>query len=161
MSTVNVVVRYNGKLYKSTRYIDKIRDCIHNIGFVENNISYLTDNILIDNIFTKMAPSSMGLIVVDFDSNIIINYNAGSTVGTIKKGHETESLKDFYDKKRVILDEIDYMLDLRPFVVDNYNYEFASDGELVIKKLLSLGFKLTKDELKQWNNWFASKKRKK
>ena len=60
-----------------------------------------------------------------------------------------------------MLDEIDYMLDLKPFVVDNYNYEFSSDGELVLKKLLSLGFKLTKYELKQWNNWFYKRKEKK
>lgn len=161
MSTVNVIVRYNGRLYKSTRYIEKIRDCIHNIKFVEKNIDYLNKNILINNIFTKMAPSSMGLIVIDFNSNIIINYNLGTTIGTIKKSQETKSLQDFYDKKRIMLDEIDYMLDLKPFVVDNYNYEFSSDGELVLKKLLSLGFKLTKYELKQWNNWFYKRKEKK
>ena len=154
MSKVNVVVRYNGATYKCIRTIKEVSESIHSMDFVEDNHDYLMKNILKHNIFGKLAPREKGLIVIDYENHTIINLCGGLMAGAIKKGEETKQLNKFYENKRVMLDKIDYMLDLRPFTVDTYNSSFKSDSELVFKKLQELGFKFTDDELKEWQTWY-------
>ena len=158
MSKVSVVVRYNNDIFKCIRTIDEVKESIHSMDFVEANIHHLT-KMFKNNIFGKLAPCEKGLIVIDFKSHTIINLCTGLMAGAIKKGEENEQLKKFYEHKRVMLDEIDYMLDLRPFTVDTYNSAFKSDSELVFKKLQKLEFKFTDDELKQWQVWYKGYKK--
>lgn len=154
LSKVNVIVRYNNTIHKCIRNVQEIKESIHSMDFVEANHDHRMDNILKHNIFGKLAPRENGLVVIDYENNTIINLCTDLMAGAIKKGEETVELQRFYDKGRVMLDKIDYMLDLRPFTVDTYNSAFKSDSELVFKKLQELGFKFTDDDLKQWETWY-------
>ena len=158
LNKIAIIVRYkiqgNYRIYKCCREANEIEKYIHTLKFVNLNHNYFMDNILKHNIFTKFAPANKGLIVIDCLHNTIIHYTNEFITGTIKGREETRELNKFYKHNRVMLDRIDYMIDMSPFNVDTYNAAFKSDGELVLKKLKSLGFKFKKDELKAWDNWY-------
>ena len=110
-------------MYKCVCTIDEVKESIHSMDFVEANINHI-QRMLTHNNFGKLAPYERGLVVIDFKNFTIINLCTDLMAGAIKKGEENEQLKKFYEHKRVMLDEIDYMLDLRPFTVDTYNSGF-------------------------------------
>lgn len=149
-----MVVRHNNKIFKAVRGVEEIQNAINNIKFVKCNMEHIYNNILKNQVFGKLAPIDRGLIVIDLDRNIIVTYHNGFIIGTIEQNEDSQHLQAFKDDGLIMLDTIDYMLDFRPMKKDNYNCKYADDGELVKKKLLSLGFEFTKEELEYWDSWY-------
>ena len=108
-------------------------------------------------ILNRIYPIEGGLIVIDLDTNTIVNLQNEFTVGTMmhNKVHQ-DILKDLYANGKILLDEIDFMIDIRPFVHENYDARYSSEGELAKNKLNQLGFNLGVYNVFQWNFWLES-----
>ena len=143
---LNVVVRLNGKIFKSSRDINNISHIVNHIDFAERDQEHIK-KLLVTNVFGGLAPRYAGLLVIDYDTNLLISYQKGFIAGTITRGQETPELPALYEAGKIMQDTIDYMIDNRPFRNDFYNSDYKSDGELVMKKLTEIGFIFTSTEI--------------
>jgi len=153
---LNVVIRLNGDIYKSFRFTHQIYRIINNIKFANRDPDYMKSYVLGSNIFGKLAPVDGGILVIDYDNNKIIAYQNAFIPGTIERHKVTPELQAFYDAGKILLDQIDYMLDMRPFRNQFFNCKYKSDGRLAIKLLEKLGFQISDEEMNLWEQWLST-----
>jgi hypothetical protein len=152
---VSFVTRKDGKIYRQRFLSVSLQDLVNNVKLPKKDEDHLKAfyNDVPDGI---IAPFGSGLIVIDMDTNTIISYQSSFVAGTIQKGEENENLTEFYKEGLVLVDSVDYMLDLKPFKHDIYNSTSSSDGKLVMDVLKKLGFELSNNDEIFWDFWFKN-----
>jgi hypothetical protein len=152
---VSFVTRKDGKIYKQRLLNSPLDRLVNNVRLPNLDDDHLY-SFLQDSPDGILAPFGDGLIVIDIDSNSIISYQRAFIAGTIKRGEESDYLQEFYDESRVLADQIDYMLDLKPLKQDTYDWSSTGDGKLVQKELQKLGFAFDNNDIVFWDFWFKN-----
>jgi len=156
---INVVVRLKGKTYQHIADSEVIQFQINNIRFIEKDPDHIKTHFIFNEnaLLNTIYPIEGGIIVIDFDTDTIVNLQNEFAAGTMMHDNvHPDLLKELYDNGKILLDEIDYMIDIRPFVHENYDAEFQSESELAKRKLEQLDFKMGVYNIYCWDFWTQS-----
>ena len=156
---INVVVRTNGILYQNTMDSSDVENIVNNVKFINNDKLHISNLISLlesedDTTIKSIHPIVGGIIVIDLDNNVIVNYQNEFTPGTMFHNKVNKDLLDeLYEEGKILLDEIDFMIDIRPFVHENYDARYPSEGELARNKIQQLGIYMGVSDHFYWGFW--------
>lgn len=134
-------------------------DAINNVLFINKDPKHLKKHFLVNDHATHRAlyPEDGGIIIIDFDTDTIINYQNLFTPGTIMRVRvNRDTLSALYDAGKIILDKIDYMIDARPFNIDNYDADYPCEADLARYQMVKLGFTYSVIDAFNWGFWSGS-----
>ncbi len=127
--------------------------------FLYNNTDKTTDE-AIDYFLNRKEDPEEGANVLQvikelYDNNFIVNVSKRSLRGKVKY-HDLNEFKDFnsfikYTLKGRILEK---ELNIKGFNVENFEEYNKEDGIKMKERIVELGFKLDKQDLEQWDDFF-------